>query len=104
MRALARELRRRVRDELRSNMATDTVCPVCGYELGFEAWKHDSPSDEICLCCGIQFGYDDILPDRAAIHWQWRERWIADGCRWWSRGRPAPSGWDPRRQLARLAK
>lgn len=36
-----------------------TLCPVRGYDLGFQAWDGDSPSDEVCLSCGIQFGYSD---------------------------------------------
>jgi hypothetical protein len=39
---------------------SSTLCPVCGYDLGFEPWRGESASDEICPCCGIQFGYSDF--------------------------------------------
>lgn len=82
------------------------LCPVCGFDLGFEAWPHDLPSDEICACCATQFGYDDIgdgtAAGRAARQARLRDRWVESGMPW--RGMPAdrPVGWDPRRQLARV--
>lgn len=78
------------------------LCPVCGYDLGFAPWQGLSASDEICPCCHIQFGYDDCAggqPEkRAAIYYDWRTEWIAEGMPW--RGsRKLPEGWDPVRQL-----
>jgi uncharacterized protein len=55
------------------------ICPVCGYDLGFEPWHGESASDEICPCCGIQFGYNDATggnPEaRDQIYSRWRQRW-----------------------------
>ena len=80
-------------------------CPVCGYELGFPAWKQLSPSDEICPSCGIQFGYDDFaggdLEQRQQIYKKWREDWITKGMFWWSNRKP-PEDWNPREQLRRI--
>jgi len=79
------------------------LCPACGYQLDFKPWDNRFPSDEICPCCGIQFGYDDATPGRREpIYEEWRSRWIADGCKWWS-GRPLPPEFDPDGQLKRLA-
>ena len=81
------------------------VCPVCGFpDLPEPAWDIGG-SQEICPSCGTQFGYHDAAgrtdSDRAQIHKELRERWIADGMMWQS-GQP-PTGWDPVRQLARLS-
>jgi hypothetical protein len=84
------------------------LCPVCGYDLGFEPWREGSPSDEICPSCGIQFGYDDVPPgagidlSRAEVYATWRARWVRDGMRWWSSSRRPPQDWNPREQLDRL--
>ena len=78
------------------------LCPVCGYALGFEAWKGDLPSDEICPCCGIQFGYFDSAPtanERAHEHDEWRKRWIALGMPWSSVAIKPPTNWNPEQQL-----
>jgi hypothetical protein len=82
---------------------TEGVCPVCGYNLGFPAWKGKSASDEICPCCYIQFGYDDWADGdaeaRGSIYAAWRKRWIDEGMNWRSKGRPRPAHWDPLKQL-----
>ena len=87
-------------------MTRELMCPVCGFELGAPAWKGPSALDEICPSCGIHFGYDDFaggnLAPRPDIYRKWRQRWIADGMRWFSRGRRMPSGWDPDKQLKQL--
>ena len=78
-------------------------CPVCGYDLGFPAWRADSASDEICPCCRIQFGFDDWdvvnEGERAQIYASWRKRWIDQGMKWNSKGRKPPDGWNPVSQL-----
>jgi len=83
-------------------------CPACGYPLGFLAWDDDSPSHEMCPGCGIQFGYDDAaggnLERRRAIYEQWRQEWVRNGMRWFSKGTPVPIGWDPAKQLSRLTQ
>ncbi len=84
----------------------DTCCPVCGYDLGFPAWKEKSPSDEICPSCGIQFGYTDAAGGnetaRQQVYRQWRQKWIAEGMRWNSSGICRPPQWDPNAQLRRI--
>jgi hypothetical protein len=84
----------------------DTHCPVCGYDLGFPAWKDKSPSDEICPSCGIQFGYNDAAGGdearRRQIYQQWRQKWIAEGMRWNSVGISPPPQWDPIGQLRQI--
>ena len=87
-------------------MITETICPVCGYELGFKAWDADAASDEICPSCGIQFGYDDAaagdVERRRALYSEWRLKWIANGKPWSSLGSPRPYGWNADEQLMRV--
>lgn len=82
---------------------TEDVCPVCGYNLEFPAWKGESASDEICPCCYIQFGYDDWAEGnaeaRGSIYAAWRKRWIEEGMKWRSEARARPDNWDPAQQL-----
>lgn len=86
--------------------AIKTLCPVCGFDLGFEAWDSVGASDEICPCCGIQFGYDDMaggdIGKRSAIYELWRQKWLGSGTPWRSHGAKQPAGWDPHKQLQRL--
>jgi len=81
------------------------LCPVCGFELADKPWD-DGPSDEICPSCGIHFGFDDFAGGNAKLRQEvyrlWRERWLLGGPKWWSGSRPAPTGWDPHAQLAKL--
>jgi hypothetical protein len=81
------------------------LCPVCGYALGFEAWRGESASDEICPSCGVQFGYDDCAggkeAERSATYDALRKKWIAEGMPWRSKGKPRPEGWNPLEQLRR---
>jgi hypothetical protein len=83
-----------------------SVCPVCGYELDFEPWRGESPSDEICPCCFIQFGYDDStsgnLSERVNIYLHWRNEWIKAGMPWRGRGINPPENWNPEEQLQRV--
>ena len=85
-----------------------TLCPVCGYELGFKAWDGGSPSHEICPSCGIQFGYQDAFAgrdevSRGFIHHGWRTRWMRDGMPW-SSGNQAPLNWNPSEQLKKVTR
>jgi hypothetical protein len=84
------------------------VCPACGYDgLEEQPWTDGSASYEICPSCGIQFGYTDWaggdVVRRASVYATWRERWRAEGLRWSSPGEGPPPGWDPVRQLLRVA-
>jgi hypothetical protein len=86
-----------------ATLKQSTTCPVCGYDLGFQPWNGESPSDEICPCCGMQFGYYDATPEgsegRLRIYAEWRQRWIAEGMAWNSTGQAPPTGWNPVEQL-----
>jgi hypothetical protein len=90
-----------------ADMSENKRCFVCGYDLEFEPWRGESASHEFCPCCGIQFGYHDVPEGaglsgtREEIYQLWRSQWIAAGMPWQGLGIPAPSGWDPRRQLTR---
>lgn len=82
------------------------MCPVCGYDgVDDPPWEEGDASDEICSSCGIQFGYDDAAGGdqelREQIWAEWRDRWVATGCKWSSAQPPAP-GWDPSKQLANV--
>ena len=83
-----------------------TLCPVCGYDLGFLPWNDNSAADEICPSCGIQFGYDDAaggdVVERRHLYHFWRDEWIAKGMPWSSRGQSQPSNWNPAIQLRRI--
>jgi hypothetical protein len=83
-----------------------TICPVCGYDLGFPAWDDDSPSDEICPCCGIQFGYTDFAGgdahQRNELYQKWRDNWIRDGMAWDCGTSQPPPGWNAAEQLKRI--
>jgi hypothetical protein len=81
---------------------TSFLCPVCGFDLGFEPWSGDSASDEICPSCGIQFGYDDARPElRDHVYEARRKEWIASGMPWAST-QPSPQAWSPQKQLKSL--
>jgi len=93
------------RGTFNSSMNSNNLCPVCGYDLGFEPWQGDSPSDEICPCCHIQFGYQDSARDperRKVLHTKWRQQWMAEGMKWCGKGIKPPPGWDPVEQLKRI--
>jgi hypothetical protein len=82
----------------------EQLCPVCGFKLDFKPWAEAAAKEkeQVCPCCGIHFGYDDQNEkEREAVYLTWRERWIEDGRRWWSKI-PAPVDFNPPWQLARL--
>ena len=63
----------------------ENVCPVCGYDGLDEPPFNErgAGSYDICPCCGFQFGLDDFpYEDRERLIAEWRERWVAGGCRW----------------------
>lgn len=90
-------------------------CPACGFELNGPPWRGEDPSWNICPCCGIEFGYDEYDSEffdrreefadeaqyREAFYRDWRARWRAAGCPWWSKQEGPPAGWSPEDQLAR---
>lgn len=80
------------------------ICLVCNYDGLFEEpYANGIASDEICPCCGFQFGLDDF--DRGEdVYEEWRNDWIKNGYRWYSRGRKAPDNWDAIKQLKTFEK
>ena len=78
-------------------------CPICAYP-GLEEPPR-SPSGggsyEICPCCGFQFGVTD--DDDGVSCDTWRLHWAEEGMQWFSRGVPAPAGWDARAQFAKVS-
>ncbi|WP_086444738.1 hypothetical protein [Candidatus Enterococcus lemimoniae] len=82
------------------------ICPVCGFEgLELEAYNDfDEPSYEICPCCGFQFGFDDdnAEHDKNIEIDRWRNRWISEGCNWYSEVFEKPKDWNPKKQLEKL--
>lgn len=85
----------------------ETLCPVCGYDLGFEPWEGNSASHETCPSCGIEFGFhDDPLASgtsgtRKEIYIKWRTSWMKNGMKWSADSMP-PDDWNPKRQLQRI--
>ena len=71
------------------------TCPVCGFDHLTEPPL--DPSFEICPSCRFQFGVHDM--DRGITFEQWREKWIAGGMMWSSKGMSKPLHWNPRKQL-----
>ncbi|UPY81067.1 hypothetical protein FH581_022705 (plasmid) [Leptospira weilii] len=77
------------------------ICLVCGFnELEEQPYVNNSGSYEICPCCGFQFGVSD--DDAGFTHDNWRQKWIFEGMKWWSRGSHSPPNWDPKEQLKRI--
>mgnify|MGYP006899960767 FL=1 len=81
------------------------VCPVCGYD-GLEEPPYANYSDpstgsfEICSCCGFQFGVDDL--DKGISHTEYRDQWIKNGAKWYSKSVEKPNNWDLISQLLRI--
>ena len=80
------------------------TCPVCGFDQLAESPRNRTggASMEICSCCGFQFGVTD--DDQGVSYDDYRERWIAGGMAWSSKGKKAPKGWNPQAQLGALAR
>ena len=80
------------------------TCPVCGFDQLAESPRNRTggASMEICSCCGFQFGVSD--DDQGVSYDDYRERWIAGGMAWSSKGKKTPKGWNPQTQLGALAR
>lgn len=75
-------------------------CLICNYDGLFEEpYSNGIASDEICPCCGFQYGYDDFDDNKDKLYENWREKWISNGCKWYSRGRKPPENWDVNKQM-----
>jgi hypothetical protein len=87
-----------------ARLYAEQICPVCGFKLDFQPWVNDVPTECPCPCCGTHFGYDDAdKSKRERVYLEFRNRWIKDGRRWWSKP-PAPPDYNPDQQLANLAR
>lgn len=51
----------------------------------------------VCSSCGTQYDPDFDQDEILAL----RQRWIDNGCVWWSKYNDPPEGWNPVEQLAR---
>lgn len=70
------------------------TCPVCGND------QLDEPAARfnICPACGTEFENDDDMFTHAEL----RQRWIANGAKWWSEYDPIPMNWSPVSQLRNI--
>lgn len=82
-------------------------CFVCKYEGLYESPYDDRgvPSEEICPCCGFHYGFDDDDDDddkeKEELYNRWREKWIVEGYKWFSKGRLPSEDWNPVEQMKR---
>ncbi|GAA0386025.1 hypothetical protein [Paenibacillus motobuensis] len=60
--------------------------------------------DEICPCCGFHFGFNDDGVNKEDSYYRWREKWVADGCIWFSKSRRPHDTWNPVVQLKKMQK
>ncbi|MEW4415272.1 hypothetical protein [Clostridium sp. AN503] len=76
------------------------MCPICNYNGLFEKPydENGNGSYEICPCCDFEFGCDDF-PDKEKQQDMWKQKWIDSGCKWFSKSRKPPEGWDAHIQL-----
>jgi hypothetical protein len=79
------------------------ICPICGYnQLDYPPFsKEGYPSDTICPCCGTQFGYEVVKVDLARFK-QLRDLWIKGGCPFFEVKKP--DGWILSDQLQNVEK
>lgn len=70
------------------------LCPVCGFS------KLPRPPKDylICPCCGTEFEADDFETSHSAL----RQKWMADGMKWYSRRTPEPYDYNPSLQVRNL--
>jgi hypothetical protein len=83
-----------------------TLCPVCGFDLGFSVFAREDPPNAVCQSCRFHFGHDD-LRFREIRYLQHRQGWIDarmpwEGLRGDSVASTPPSEWDPVIQLRRV--
>jgi len=78
------------------------TCAVCGWRQLHAPQRSTSggASHEICPSCGFESGHSD--DDQGITHDQWRERWVASGLPWSSKGTPKPKLWNPMKDLHAL--
>ncbi len=81
-------------------MSDDLLCPVCGYPFEGTSDVPLEDSFDICSCCGFEFGFDDGI--NGDTYESYRDRWIANGCKWWTKRAAPPKGWNPISQLRNI--
>lgn len=80
------------------------TCAACGYrhlKLPQRA-PSGGASHEICPACGFESGYTD--DDQGISYAEWRERWAADGCRWFSTAIKRPDDWNPLKDMQSMLR
>lgn len=80
------------------------LCATCGYRHLKLPQRTSSggASHEICPACGFEPGYTDDDQNITAV--QWREKWVTEGCRWFSKSKARPKDWNPVKELHSLLK
>jgi len=80
------------------------LCAICGYRHLKLPQRTSSgeASREICPSCGFEPGLTDN--DQRISTEQWREQWVANGCRWFSKRMARPKSWNPIKELHSLLR
>jgi hypothetical protein len=80
------------------------TCAACGYRYLQLPQRAPSggASHEICPACGFESGFTD--DDQGISYEDWRERWVAEGCRWFSESKARPKRWNPMQDMHALLK
>lgn len=91
------------------------ICPICGVinAVKKNPWNENGfASQDICPCCGTHYGEDDWAEtekERAKLFIKLREKWIANGMKWWAEkdgeiDYRKPLNWSPVEQLKNLTE
>lgn len=80
------------------------TCASCGYRNLKLPQRSPSggASYEICPACGFESGFTD--DDQNISFEQWREKWVAEGCRWFSSSISRPKLWNPLKDIHSLMR
>ena len=80
------------------------LCAICGYRhLNLpQRTSSGEASLEICPSCGFEPGHTDN--NQGINTEQWRERWVANGCQWFSKRQARPKSWNPIKELHSLLR
>lgn len=80
------------------------TCAVCGWRHLHAPQRSSSggASHELCPSCGFESGHSD--DDENYTYEQWRERWVASGLPWSSKGTAKPRLWNPMKDLHALKR
>ncbi|MHB8572797.1 MAG: HD domain-containing protein [Candidatus Dormibacteria bacterium] len=93
------DLERRVAELEGRDPDARTLCPACGWDLGFDPVTAE---DRRCACCAFSFvARDPGDGSRSQAYAGWRWQWLMEGSPWRGEGEP-PLGWNPEGQLRRI--